>query len=344
MNDYRGELLLEVDDLSVQFPTPDGVVNAVDHLSFTLRRGETLGIVGESGSGKSVTNLALLGLLNRKTTQIFGKALFKGNDLLSMDLDQLRTLRGKEIAMIFQDPFACLHPMYKVGDQLVEAVRVHDKIPKSQAMNRAADLLGAVGIPNPKDRLKDYPHQFSGGMRQRAMIAMGLINNPDVLIADEPTTALDVTVQAQILELIDRVKTEYDIGVILITHDLGVIAEVAQTVMVMYAGRSMERGETEEIFGQPLHPYTWGLLESIPHADEKVSHLIPIEGSPPSLIRVPPGCPFHPRCPHRFAPCDQERPEFRDRGGGHPEACHLSVADKRRLWTERREARMTVAV
>jgi peptide/nickel transport system ATP-binding protein len=341
---HSAEVLLEVEDLSVQFPTPDGVVNAVDHLSFTLRRGETLGIVGESGSGKSVTNLALLGLLNRKTANIFGTAKFKGNDLISMDLDELRTLRGKEIAMIFQDPFACLHPMYRVGDQLVEAVRVHDRIPKSQAAARAADLLGAVGIPNPKERLRDYPHQFSGGMRQRAMIAMGLINNPDVLIADEPTTALDVTVQAQILELIDRVKKEYDIGVILITHDLGVIAEVAQRVMVMYAGRAMELGETEEIFGEPLHPYTWGLLESIPHAGAKTSHLIPIEGSPPSLIRVPAGCPFHPRCPHRFAPCDRERPEFRDRGGGHEEACHLSLEDKRRLWADRRAARMKLAV
>jgi peptide/nickel transport system ATP-binding protein len=338
------EPLLEVENLTVQFPTPDGVVNAVDDLSFTVSRGETFGIVGESGSGKSVTNLALLGLLNRDRTRVAGVARFQGQDLIGASPAELRKVRGKDIAMIFQDPFACLHPMYKVGDQIVEAVRVHEDIPKAQALERAIDLLGAVGIPNPRQRVNDYPHQYSGGMRQRAMIAMAMINNPDLLIADEPTTALDVTVQAQILELIDRVKREFDIGVILITHDLGVIAEVAQTIMVMYAGRSMELGATAEVFRQPQHPYTWGLLESIPRADQKSSTLVPIEGSPPSLIFVPPGCPFHPRCPHRFSPCDQERPDFRDRGGGHPDACHLGGDDKRRLWAERQARRMQVAV
>ncbi len=338
------EVLLEVKDLSVRFPTPDGVVNAVDGLSFTVSRGETFGIVGESGSGKSVTNLALLGLVNRRTTQVSGQALFKGRDLLSLTSDELRTIRGKEIAMIFQDPFACLHPMYRVGDQLVEAVRAHERVPRKQAEERAVEVLAAVGIPKPRERFRDYPHQYSGGMRQRAMIAMALLLNPDILIADEPTTALDVTVQAQILELIDRVKKEFDIGVILITHDLGVIAEVAQTVMVMYAGRAMELGARREVFAQPLHPYTWGLLESIPHAGQKVSRLVPIEGSPPSLIFVPPGCPFHPRCPHRFTPCDRERPEFRDRGGGHPEACHLAFDEKQRLWTERQAKFLRVAV
>jgi peptide/nickel transport system ATP-binding protein len=336
------EPLLDVRSLSVRFPTPDGVVNAVDDLSFSLYRGETLGIVGESGSGKSVTNLAILGLINRKHAQVSGEAYFAGRDLLKASNDELQEVRGKDIAMIFQDPFACLHPMYRVGEQIVEAIRVHEKIPKKQAEERAIDLLGQVGIPNPRQRFRDYPHQYSGGMRQRAMIAMALVNNPDVLIADEPTTALDVTVQAQILELIDRVKTEYDMGVILITHDLGVVAEVAQRVMVMYAGRAMEIGASAEIFDRPLHPYTWGLLESIPQVDAKVSHLVPISGSPPSLINVPPGCPFHPRCPHRFAPCDQERPEFRDRGGGHPEACHLSADDKRRLWAERTAKRTAV--
>jgi peptide/nickel transport system ATP-binding protein len=344
VTDELGEVLLEVKNLSVRFPTPDGVVNAVDGLSFSVRRGETLGIVGESGSGKSVTNLALLGLLNRKTAEISGEALFKGKDLLALTTDELRTIRGKEIAMIFQDPFASLHPMYRVGDQLVEAIQVHGKVPKKQAEERVVEILGAVGIPRPRERIRDYPHQFSGGMRQRAMIAMGMINNPDILIADEPSTALDVTVQAQILELIDRVKREFNIGVILITHDLGVVAEVSQTVMVMYAGRAMELGARREVFGQPLHPYTWGLLESIPHVEQKVARLVPIEGSPPSLIFVPPGCPFHPRCPHRFSPCDKERPEFRDRGGGHPEACHLSPDDKRRLWAERRAQFMKVAV
>jgi peptide/nickel transport system ATP-binding protein len=233
--------------------------------------------------------------------------------------------------------------MYRVGDQLVEAIRVHDDIPKKQAEERVVDMLAAVGIPRPRERVRDFPHQFSGGMRQRAMIAMALLNNPDILIADEPSTALDVTVQAQILELIDRVKHEFDIGVILITHDLGVVAEVAQTVMVMYAGRAMEVGAKNEVFRQPLHPYTWGLLESRPHVRQRTSQLVPIEGLPPSLIFLPPGCPFHPRCPHRFDPCDKERPEFRDRGGGHPEACLLSVDEKRRLWAERHARRTGVA-
>jgi len=339
-----GEVLLEVRNLAVDFPTADGVVHAVDGLSFTVGRGETVGIVGESGSGKSVTNLAILGLLNRKTAQVSGEVLFKGRDLLTLSRPELRRIRGKEISMIFQDPFACLHPMYRVGDQIAEAVLAHDDVSAKAAFERSVELLSAVGIPNARARARDYPHQFSGGMRQRAMIAMALVNNPDLLVADEPTTALDVTVQAQILELIDRIKQEYDIGVILITHDLGVIAEVAQRVMVMYAGRAMELGPTRELGTRPQHPYTWGLLESIPRVESKVSRLSPIEGSPPSLIHVPPGCPFHPRCPHRFSLCDTERPEFRDRGGGHPDACHLSPDDKRRLWAERLDRRLQVAV
>ena len=338
------ETLLEVRDLSVRFPTADGLVNAVDGLSFSVHRGETFCIVGESGSGKSVTNLAILGLVNRKRAQITGEALFKGRDLLPLSNEQLRRIRGKEMAMIFQDPFACLHPMYRVGDQLVEAIEAHERAPKRIARRRVVELLGQVGIPNPDQRFDDYPHQYSGGMRQRAMIAMALVNNPEILVADEPTTALDVTVQAQILELIDRVKRDFDVGVILITHDLGVVADVAQRVMVMYAGRAMEIGTRDEVFAKPLHPYTWGLLESIPRVDQKIALLRPIEGSPPSLIFVPPGCPFHPRCPHRFAPCDEERPELRDRGAGHEEACHLSVDDKRRLWREREAARLAEAV
>ena len=338
---YRGETLLEVRDLKVHFPTPDGVVKAVDGLSFSVHRGETFGIVGESGSGKSVTCLTALGLINRKQAIVEGEVLFKGENLLEFSGDGLQKIRGKDLAMIFQDPFASLHPMYRVGDQLVEAVRVHADVTKDEARTRVVDLLGSIGIPRPRERFRDYPHQYSGGMRQRAMIAMALLHNPDILIADEPTTALDVTVQAQILELIEQVKTEYDIGVILITHDLAVIADVAQTVMVMYAGRAMERAPQAEMFAKPLHPYTWGLLDSMPRVDQKGSRLLPIEGSPPSLIRVPPGCPFHPRCPHRFAPCDEERPEFKDRGGGHPEACHLPVEDKRRLWAD--HDRMKVA-
>jgi peptide/nickel transport system ATP-binding protein len=334
------EALLEVKDLHVHFPTPDGVVKAVDGLSFTVHRGETFGIVGESGSGKSVTCLTALGLVNRRTAQVQGEVLYQGRDLITMSGDDLRRIRGKNLAMIFQDPFASLHPMYRVGDQIAEAIRVHEDVPKDKAKERVIELLSAVGIPRPKERFRSYPHEYSGGMRQRAMIAMALVHNPDILIADEPTTALDVTVQAQILELIDKVKKDFNIGVILITHDLGVVADVAQTVMVMYAGRAMELGTKDEVFELPLHPYTWGLLESIPNIAQRGQRLVPIEGSPPSLIRVPPGCPFHPRCPHRFEPCDKKRPEFMDRGGGHPEACHLSIDDKKRFWQEREAKRM----
>src|ERR687894_11046 len=257
----QGEVLLEVKDLHVHFPTPDGVVKAGDGLNFKVHRGETFGIVGESGSGKSVTCLTALGLTNLDRAKVSGEVLFKGQNLLTLDKEELRGLRGKEMAMIFQDPFACLHPFYRVGDQIVEAILTHEKMPKKQAVTRAIELLAAVGIPKPRDRFKGYPHEYSGGMRQRAMIAMALAHNPDLLIADEPTTALDVTVQAQILELIDKVKTDFNIGVILITHDLGVIADVANTVMVMYAGRAMELAAKAELFGRPLHPYTWGLLE-----------------------------------------------------------------------------------
>ncbi|CAN5724347.1 ABC transporter ATP-binding protein [soil metagenome] len=339
-----GEVLLDVRDLQVHFPTPDGVVKAVDGLTFQVRRGETFGIVGESGSGKSVTCLTALGLTNLERADVSGEINFKGQDLLKLNRDQLRGVRGKELSMIFQDPFACLHPFYRVGDQIVEAVLCHENVSKASARNRTMELLSAVGIPNPKERFRDYPHQYSGGMRQRAMIAMSLVHNPDLLIADEPTTALDVTVQAQIIELIERVKQEFNIAVILITHDLGVIADTAQNIMVMYAGRSMEIGTKDDIFAQPLHPYTWGLLDSIPHLDQKGSRLVPIEGAPPSLINKPAGCPFHPRCPHRFEPCDKDRPAFEDRGGGHPEACHLKIEDKRRIWADRQSKRTKAAV
>ena len=337
------EVLLEVKDLHVHFPTSDGLVKAVDGLSFTVHRGETFGIVGESGSGKSVTCLTALGLTNLDKAKVSGQVIFKGQDLLTLSKEELRGLRGQEMAMIFQDPFACLHPFYRVGDQIVEAILVHEKMPKKQAAERAIELLAAVGIPKPRDRFRGFPHEYSGGMRQRAMIAMALVHNPDLLIADEPTTALDVTVQAQILELIDNVKRDFNIGVILITHDLGVVADVAQSVMVMYAGRAAESGSRDEVFSRPLHPYTWGLLESIPHVDQKGHRLVPIEGAPPSLIFVPPGCPFHPRCPHRFEPCDKERPDLVERGGGHPDACHLTIENKRKLWADR-EARRTKGV
>jgi peptide/nickel transport system ATP-binding protein len=336
----QSELLLDVRDLTVRFPTPDGVVQAVSEVSFQLRRGETLGVVGESGSGKSVSNLAIMGLLNRRRTQISGQVLFEGTDLLALEPDELRRIRGRDIAMVFQDPFACLHPMYRVGDQIAEAVLAHEKVPKAKARERAVELLGLVGIPHAKERARDYPHQFSGGMRQRAMIAMALVHNPDVLIADEPTTALDVTVQAQILELIEAVKRDFDIGVILVTHDLGVVHETADKVMVMYGGRVMEYGDANDVFGLPQHPYTWGLLDSMPTVDRRLERLQAIEGSPPSLVHPPPGCPFHPRCPHRFEPCDQERPPLVAPPGGHPDACHLPFERKRELGAQRAEVRV----
>jgi peptide/nickel transport system ATP-binding protein len=244
--------------------------------------------------------------------------------------------------MVFQDPFACLHPMYRVGDQIAEAFLAHSDEGKTAAHNRAVELLGDVGIPNAASRARDYPHQFSGGMRQRAMIAMALVHNPAVLIADEPTTALDVTVQAQILELIDKVKRDFDIGVILVTHELGVVAETAQTVMVMYAGRAVEHGPARQVFDNPQHPYTWGLLESMPTVEAKVAHLRAIEGSPPSVIHLPPGCAFNPRCPHRFEPCTRIRPPLEPMEGGHDDACHLDPASKRRLWAEREAVRLGI--
>ncbi len=334
------KLLLDVRGLSVRFQTPDGVVKAVSDVSFTLRRGETLGVVGESGSGKSVTNLAIMGLLNRERTDITGEIRFKGVDLLREPPEALRRLRGKELAMIFQDPFACLHPMYRVGDQIAEAVRAHEDVSRDAARKHAVELLARVGIPHASERARDFPHQFSGGMRQRAMIAMALVNNPDVLIADEPTTALDVTVQAQILELIDAVKRDFDIGVILITHDLGVVSETADSVLVMYAGRVMEYGTAAEVFGAPQHPYAWGLLDSMPTVERRLEALVPIEGSPPSLINPPPGCPFHPRCRHRFEPCDRERPPLVAPEGGHLDACHLDGDRKRELGRQRAEVRL----
>ncbi|MFL5982384.1 MAG: ABC transporter ATP-binding protein [Gaiellaceae bacterium] len=322
-------LLLDVRGLTVRFPTSDGVVQAVSDVSFKLSRGETLGIVGESGSGKSVSNLAIMGLLNRNRTLISGEVRFMGRDLLTMSSKALREIRGKDIAMVFQDPFACLHPMYRVGDQIAEAYLAHSDGGKDVANKRAVELLDHVGIPNAPSRARDYPHQFSGGMRQRAMIAMALVHNPAILICDEPTTALDVTVQAQILELIEAVKREFDIGVILVTHDLGVVAETASAVMVMYAGRIMEYGPAREIFERPQHPYAWGLLDSMPSVERRLAALVPIEGSPPSLISPPSGCPFHPRCPYRFEPCPVDRPPLvRPEVEAHLDACHLPWDEK----------------
>ena len=336
----QGELLLDVRGLTVRFPTTDGVVQAVSDVSFTLRRGETLGIVGESGSGKSVSNLAIMGLLNRARAKVSGEILFQGRDLLGLDRGELQRIRGKDIAMVFQDPFACLHPLYRVGNQIAEAGRAHG-MPKQAANARAVELLDRVGIPNAKERARDYPHQYSGGMRQRAMIAMALVHNPAILICDEPTTALDVTVQAQIIELIEDVKREFDIGVILVTHDLGVVAEVANSVVVMYAGQIMEYGPARQIFDQPQHPYAWGLLDSMPTIERRLSALVPIEGSPPSLLAPPPGCPFHPRCTYSFTPCPVDRPPLvAPAPEAHLDACHLPWEDKARLGSARSVARL----
>ena len=336
------EPLLDVRDLSVRFATQDGVVRAVDGLSFTVDRGESLGVVGESGSGKSVTFMAIMGLLNRSYTQMEGEVLFRGHDLLTLDEHDMRSIRGDGIGIVFQDPMTSLHPLYRVGTQIVEAIQAHRPVSKDAAWDEAVEMLRLVGIPSPGERIRAYPHELSGGMRQRVMIAMGLVLRPDLLIADEPTTALDVTVQAQILDLIEDLKRELNIGVVLISHSLGVIADVCQRVMVMYAGRAVELGSRDAVFTQPAHPYTWGLLESIPRLGGTSGRLVPIEGSPPSLLTPPAGCPFHPRCPHRFEPCDRERPALADRGSGHMDACHLTPEAKTAAWAARRARRAEV--
>jgi peptide/nickel transport system ATP-binding protein len=295
-----------------------------------------LGIVGESGSGKSVTALTLLGLTRDRNSRFEGDVLYKGENLLKLSESRLRNVRGREISMIFQDPMTSLNPVYRVGDQIVEAIQAHFDTPVRDARKRAVDLLRQVGIPNPENRVDDFPHQFSGGMRQRAMIAMALSCNPDILVADEPTTALDVTIQAQILELIDKLKDDFDSAVILITHDLGVVADVADEIVVMYAGRIVERAKTRDVFYDPQHPYAWGLLGSIPRLDRpKSDHLFSIEGAPPSLINLPQGCKFRPRCPHAFSKCEQEPGlENRVETSGHLDRCWLTVEQKR----DRREA------
>ncbi|GAA4412766.1 ABC transporter ATP-binding protein [Actinokineospora soli] len=329
---------LTVRDLRVHFPTDDGVVKSVDDLSFHVDRGKTLGIVGESGSGKSVTSLSVMGLHKRGTANITGEILLDGENLVGADPERVRKLRGKRMAMIFQDPLSAMHPYYTVGHQIVEAYRVHNPVSKQVARKHAIDMLNRVGIPNPKSRVDDYPHQFSGGMRQRAMIAMALSCDPELLIADEPTTALDVTVQAQILDLIRDLQQEFNSAVIIITHDLGVVAELADDILVMYAGRAVEYSTADDIFNAPQHPYTWGLLGSMPRLDrERSERLQPIKGTPPSLINVPEGCPFNPRCAYAGRNGDlsfTERPAFRDIGGGHHIACHLSTEDRNRIWSE----------
>ncbi|MGH3680960.1 MAG: ABC transporter ATP-binding protein [Natronosporangium sp.] len=333
------EAFLEIRDLRIHFPTGDGLVKAVDGLSFQLDRGRTLGIVGESGSGKSVTSLGILGLHNRRSTQISGEIWLDGQELVGSSPETVRRLRGKKMAMIFQDPLSAMHPYYTVGDQITEAYRVHHQVSKQVARRHAIDLLDRVGIPQPARRVDDYPHQFSGGMRQRAMIAMSLSCDPELLIADEPTTALDVTVQAQILDLMRDLQEEFDSALIVITHDLGVVAELVDEVLVMYGGRCVEQGAADTVFNAAQHPYTWGLLGSMPRLDRDVrSRLIPIQGTPPSLITPPSGCVFHPRC--RYAerngiPCRTVVPELAPAGGDHHlVACHVPAAQRREIFAQ----------
>ncbi|WP_194922578.1 ABC transporter ATP-binding protein [Catenulispora pinisilvae] len=335
---------LDVSDLRVQFPTDDGVVKSVDGISFALERGKTLGIVGESGSGKSVTSLSLLGLHRRADrkgrggARISGEIWLDGQDLVTASPEEVRRLRGEKMAMIFQDPLSAMHPFYTVGAQIIEAYRVHNKVSKSVARKRAIELLELVGIPQPNTRVDDFPHQFSGGMRQRAMIAMALVCNPRLLIADEPTTALDVTVQAQILDLMRDLQREFDSALILITHDLGVVAELADDIMVMYGGKAVEYGTAETVFRQPEHPYTWGLLGSMPRIDREVQErLSPIRGNPPSLINVPSGCAFHPRCPYTAETggrSDTEIPLLAATSPGHLVRCHLGPARRQEIFAE----------
>jgi peptide/nickel transport system ATP-binding protein len=339
------DALLEVEDLHIRFPSQDGLVQAVDGVSFRLERGRTLGIVGESGSGKSVTSLGIMGLHHGSRAQITGHIRLDGEDLVTASPTRVRQLRGLKMAMIFQDPLSALHPYYTVGNQIIEAYRIHNDVSKKAARQHAIDLLGRVGIPTPQTRVDDYPHQFSGGMRQRAMIAMALSCDPGLLIADEPTTALDVTVQAQILDLISSLQDEFGSAVIIITHDLGVVAELSDDILVMYAGRVAEYGPAADIFGRPGHPYTWGLLASMPRLDrDRTTRLIPIPGTPPSLIKVPSGCPFHPRCRYTDLTegrCPTEVPALRELATpGHEAACHLTAAQMTQKWGELAEGKV----
>jgi peptide/nickel transport system ATP-binding protein len=332
------EQLLEVRDLRVHFPTDDGLVKAVDGVSYRIDRRRTLGIVGESGSGKSVTSLAVMGLHQGTNARITGQIWLDGEELVSAGSARVRQLRGNKMAMIFQDPLSSLHPYYSVGNQIIEAYRIHNNVSKQAARTHAVEMLDRVGIPQAASRVDDYPHQFSGGMRQRVMIAMALSCDPELLIADEPTTALDVTVQAQILDLISDLQEEFGSAVVIITHDLGVVAELADDVLVMYGGKVVEYGTGADVFDTPQHPYTWGLLGSMPRLDrERTERLMPIKGTPPSLINVPSGCAFHPRCPYadlNGGRSTEEVPVLREGAPGHLVACHLPVSERHRIWRD----------
>ena len=335
----RSNAFLSVRDLRVHFPTDDGLVKSVDGLSFDVERGQILGIVGESGSGKSVTSQAILGLHKGSRAQITGEIWLDGQELVSASEAHMRELRGQEMAMIFQDPLSALHPFYTVGAQISEAYRVHNKVTKKQAKARTIEMLNRVGIPNPQSRYDAYPHQFSGGMRQRAMIAMALVCDPKLLIADEPTTALDVTVQAQILELMKDLQREFNSAIILITHDLGVVAETCDSVVIMYGGQCVEQGTVDDIFYRPEMPYAWGLLGSMPRMDRvRQTRLLPIPGSPPSLIQVPRGCVFNPRC--RFSDrvanraCFTEHPDLEETTLGHRVRCHIPSEERKTIFTK----------
>jgi peptide/nickel transport system ATP-binding protein len=326
------ERLIEVKGLKVQFATEDGTVKAVDGVDFELQRGQVLGIVGESGSGKSVTAMTLLGLTRDKNTRFEGEVLYKGRDVLQMNEGELQDVRGNEMSMIFQDPMTSLNPVYTIGAQICEAIQIHERADKSAAKRRAIELLKQVGIPNAESRVDNYPHEFSGGMRQRAMIAMALACNPDVLIADEPTTALDVTTQAQILNLMSKLQQDFGSAIVMITHDLGVIAEIADDVVVMYAARVAEQAPVDNLFQRPHHPYTWGLLGSLPRLDVNVERLTQIQGQPPSLLNPPHGCRFHPRCPYVMEICKETEPDLLpvSHDPAHFQRCHLDEETKDR--------------
>jgi peptide/nickel transport system ATP-binding protein len=327
-----GDPLLKVEDLRVSFATEEGVVQAVDGVSFELAAGEVLAVVGESGSGKSVTAMTLMGLTRSPNARFEGTATYKGTELIGADEDELRRVRGAEIAMIFQDPMTSLNPVHRIGSQIIEQIQEHEGLPDAQARERTVELLERVGIPRARERVDNYPHEFSGGMRQRVMIALALSCNPSVLIADEPTTALDVTIQAQILQRMRDLRQETGAAVILVTHDLGVVADIADRIAVMYAGRIVEEGTLDEIFYDPQHPYTWGLLGSITRVDKPRPERLPaIAGLPPSLADRPEGCHFRPRCPHEFAQCTNVPPLEAHLPGDaeHRDRCWLSVEDKR---------------